>query len=119
MQIGIAIGAGVGDRHRDEAMLERIERTRDAFEAEGHVDFYAKSVFNDLTMSLRALDEQRMLYTRRRQRGVLLHPNLARRDGYDVFLIGMELEEIQRFIASGALGTAAATDKGALASLYR
>ncbi len=44
------------DSERKE-IIKRIERTDDPFEAEGHVDFYAKSLFHDLTQSLRSLNE--------------------------------------------------------------
>ncbi len=38
-------------------VIRRLDQSRDSFEAAGHVDFYAKSIYNDMLMTINSLKE--------------------------------------------------------------
>jgi predicted NAD/FAD-binding protein len=62
------------------------------------------------------LDACGALYTRRRERGVLVLPNLARADGFDALLIGVAPEQAGDLLA--ALRACAGDSAAAPARLY-
>ncbi len=83
-----------------------------------NLDYRGLFSWPDPDTRLAALDDAGLLYTRKRQRGVLPLPNLARRDGFDIHLVNMPWSEVGPLVRSGLLGEAADFDKGVIRGLY-
>lgn len=60
-------------------------------------------IYHDLKKTLRYLEAADLLFCRKRQRGVLLLPNIYRDHGFDAFFINMPRHEWAGIFASGAL----------------
>ncbi len=79
-------------------IIKRILRTENAFEAESHADFYAKSVYNDVEMSIRGMREMVSTLAGLSGRKALLYVSdgLEMRAGEDLFqLAAQEHAELQ------------------------
>lgn len=60
-------------------------------------------IYHDLKKTLRYLEAAGLLFCRKRQRGVLLLPNIYRDHGFDAFFINMPRSEWTGIFTSGAL----------------
>jgi len=60
-------------------------------------------IYHDLKKTLRYLEAAGLLFSRKRQRGVLLLPNIYRDHGFDAFFINMPRSEWAGIFTSGAL----------------
>lgn len=56
-ELEILSGFAVQAASERREVLRRIDQARDAFEAADHVDFYAKSIYNDMSASIAALKD--------------------------------------------------------------
>lgn len=65
--------------------------------------YRGEHVYPDVTAQLDSLRREGLLFTLERPRGVLLLPNLSRRNGYDAIAAGLSLAEVNALLASGAL----------------
>ncbi|HVE81369.1 MAG TPA: hypothetical protein VND93_00915 [Myxococcales bacterium] len=59
-------------------------------------------VWEDLPGKLAELEARGLLYTRDRQRGAVVLPNLSRRSGFDVALVNVDVASARQWLASGA-----------------
>jgi hypothetical protein len=59
-------------------------------------------VWKDLPGRLKELASRELLYTRERQRGAVVLPNLSRRSGFDVSLVNVSVAEARHMLATGA-----------------
>jgi hypothetical protein len=59
-------------------------------------------VWKDLPGRLAELASRGLLYTRERQRGAVVLPNLSRRSGFDVALVNVSVAEARHMLATGA-----------------
>jgi hypothetical protein len=65
-------------------------------------------VWIDLPARLAMMSARGLLYTRERQRGAVVLPNLSRRHGFDVVFVNLEPAAVADALASGALGESGA-----------
>jgi hypothetical protein len=81
-----------------EQALERVGLNAESLFTLG---YRGRLVYPDLAAKLEHLDGLDLLYTRNRQRGVLLIPSLVRADSFDLVLLNMGVAEVQRVLNSG------------------
>lgn len=68
-----------------------------------NLGYRGEFIYPNISAKLNELDRESLLYTRIRQKGIFLLPNLYRKDGYDVFMLNMELLEINHILESQVL----------------
>jgi hypothetical protein len=67
--------------------------------------YHGRIVYPDIEAKLAELHILKLLYTRDCQKGILPIPSLVRKNSFDLILINMDRDEVQRFIDSGRIGT--------------
>ena len=67
--------------------------------------YRGRIVYLDIKSKLVELEDLGLLYTRNRQRGVYILPNMVRSDSYDLILINMKMDDIHKFISSGRINS--------------
>lgn len=63
-----------------------------------NIGYRGRAVCSDLEKNLEQLQSLGLLFTLKNNKGILLLPNLAKRQGYDVWMINMSMEEMQNFV---------------------
>ncbi len=84
------------------ALQEGLRRQGLAADEVLTLGYRGEFVWRDLPARLEALAAQGLPYTRERQRGAVILPNLSRQDGFDVALVNVAPAEDRRMLATGA-----------------
>jgi hypothetical protein len=85
------------------ALREHLRRQGLLVESISSLGYRGEFIYRDSARPMTELSALDLLYTPRRQRGVILLPNLSRDRGFDALLINMSREEIKEFVNSGVL----------------
>ena len=83
-----------------------------------NIGYRGRIIYADLAEKLQELQQNNLLFTKERPKGVLLIPSFARHNGYDVWMINMTYGEMQAFINDGALLSLASSEECDYTGLY-
>jgi hypothetical protein len=75
-------------------------------------------VYRNLTETLAHFSANNLLYTPESRKGLILLPNLCRRDGFDLTLVNLSRSEIAELVTSGVLLDTASADSPANRKFY-
>jgi len=83
-----------------------------------NIDYRGRFVFPNFIEQLNLLKKKNLLFHSDHPSGILLLPNLARKNGYDAFFINNHIEEVNEILDSMILGDGGDVDKGELTQLF-
>lgn len=83
-----------------------------------NIDYRGRFIYPNFIEQLDLLNNKNLLFRSDHPSGILLLPNLARKNGYDAFFINTKIEEVNKVLSSMVLGEGADLDKGELTELF-
>ncbi len=83
-----------------------------------NIDYRGRFVYEDITKQLAIFQQEDLLFTKKQPKGILVLPNLARDNGFDLLFINQTIEKVNIILKSGILGKGDDVDKGVLEQLY-